>query len=92
MFINFCGHTRLIFEGRRYCLRFGINLAPSIIPVNMDAALSKDKAIRQETSAYINNVFIDENTMSAARVRQHLVNWNGCRTAQVGGLKCTSIY
>ena len=40
----------------------------------VDAALSEGDAIRQATSVYIDDVFIDENLVSAARVRQYLVS------------------
>ena len=34
-----------------------------------DAVLSKDNTIQQATLTYIDNVFFDENKVSAARVR-----------------------
>ena len=61
-----------------YCLTFmgfGLNVAPSIA----EATLSKDDAIQQATSAYIDNVFINENIAFVTRVRQHLANFGLAR-------------
>lgn len=54
---------------------FGLKLALFVMRAIVDAALLKDDTIRQATSAYIDDVFIDENIVSAAGVRQHLVNF-----------------
>ena len=54
---------------------FGLNVAPSIIQAIVEATLSKNDAIWQGTSAYIDDVFINENIASAIRVRQHLANF-----------------
>ena len=66
------------FEGKRCCLSrmgFGLNMAPSIMWAIVEAALSKDDAVRQTTSAYIDNVFINEDIVSATRVKQYLANF-----------------
>ena len=54
---------------------FGLNVAPSIMRAIVEATLSKDDAVRQATSAYIDDVFINEDIASATRVRQHLANF-----------------
>ena len=54
---------------------FGLNVVPSIMQAIVEATLSKDNTIWQATSAYIDNVFINENIASATRVRQHLANF-----------------
>ena len=54
---------------------FGLNVAPSIMRAIVEAALSKDDAVRQATSAYIDDVFINEDIVSATRVKQHLANF-----------------
>ena len=41
----------------------------------VEAALSKDDAVRQATSAYIDDVFINEDIVSATRAKQHLANF-----------------
>ena len=50
-------------------------MAPSIMRAIVEAALSKDDAVRQATSAYIDDVFINEDIVSATRVKQHLTNF-----------------
>ena len=47
-----------------------LNVAPSIMRTIVEATLSKDDAIQQATLAYIDDVFINENIVSATRVRQ----------------------
>ena len=67
------------FKGRRYCLTrmgFGLNLAPSIMQTIVDAILTKDKRIQQATSAYIDDVYVDESIVPAACVKGHLYSFN----------------
>ena len=54
---------------------FGLNVAPSIMQAIVEAALSKDDAVRQVISAYIDDVFINEDIVSATRVKQRLANF-----------------
>ena len=54
---------------------FGLNVAPSIMQAIVEAALSKDDAVRQATSAYIDDVFINEDIVFATRLKQHLANF-----------------
>ena len=83
-YLQVCEHKSLwpyqtvILEGKRYCLSrmsFGLNVAPSIMQAIVEATLSKDDAVWQTTSAYIDDVFINEDIASATRVRQHLANF-----------------
>ena len=83
-YLQVCVHNSLwpyqtvIFEGKRYCLlhiNFVLNVAPSIMWAIVVATLSKDDAVRQATSAYIDDVFINKDIDSATRVRQHLANF-----------------
>ena len=50
-------------------------MAPSIMRAIVEDALSKDDAVRQATSAYIDDVFINEDIVSATRVKQYLANF-----------------
>ena len=50
-------------------------MAPSIMQAIVETALSKDDAVRQATSAYIDDAFINEDIVSATRVKQHLDNF-----------------
>ena len=54
---------------------FGLNVAPSIIQTTVDAILTKDKRIQQATSAYINDVYVDESIVPAAHVKEHLCSF-----------------
>ena len=54
---------------------FGLNVAPSIIQTIVDAILTKDKCIQLATSAYIDDVYVDENIVPAARVKEHLYSF-----------------
>ena len=56
-------------------MAFGLNVAPSIMQAIVEATFSKDDAVWQATSAYIDDVFINEDIASATRVRQHLTNF-----------------
>ena len=65
----------VLIDGRRYCLTrmgFGLNVAPSVMRAIVDAVLSKDEHIRRATSAYIDDVYINESVVSATCVKQHL--------------------
>ena len=54
---------------------FGLNVAPSIMQTIVDAILTKDKRIQRATSANIDDVYVDENIVSAARVNEHLYSF-----------------
>ena len=54
---------------------FGLNVAPSIIQTIVDAILTKDKRIQLATSAYIDDVYVDESMVPAARVKEHLCSF-----------------
>ena len=41
----------------------------------VEATLSKDDTVQLATSAYIDDIFINEDIASATRVRQHLANF-----------------
>ena len=53
----------------------GLNVAPSIMRAIVEAAFSEDDAVQKATSAYIDDVFINEDIVSATRVKQHLANF-----------------
>ena len=79
----------VILEGKRYCLScmgFGLNVVPSIIRAIVEATLLKDDAVWQATSAYINDVFINEDIASVTRVRQYLANF-GLASKEPGRLQ-----
>ena len=71
-------YQTVLFKGRRCCLTrmgFGLNVAPSIMQTIVDAILTKDKCIQRATSAYIDDLYVDESIVPAARVKEHLCSF-----------------
>ena len=61
-------------KGTRYCLTrlgFGLNVAPSIMTAIMSAIRQLDEAVRQATSSYIDDIFVNEGILSAQAVKEH---------------------
>ena len=54
---------------------FDVNVVPSIMQTIVDAILTKDKCIQRATSAYIDDVYVDESIVPAARVKEHLYSF-----------------
>ena len=54
---------------------FGLNVAPSIIQTIVDAILTKNKRIQRATSAYIDDVYMDESIVPMACVKEHLYSF-----------------
>ena len=53
----------VIFRGQRFCLTrlgFGLNVAPLIMKSVIDAIVSQDHTIKSATSAYVDDIFINE--------------------------------
>ena len=63
------------FEGRQYCLTrlgFGLNVAPLVMKAVLNKVLEQDKEVRAGTSAYVDDILVDEGLVSAERVATHL--------------------
>ena len=61
-------------KGTRYCLtrlRFGLNVALSIMTAIMSAIRQQDEAMQQATSSYIDDIFVNEGILSAQAVKKH---------------------
>ena len=68
----------VMFHGRRYCLTrlgFGLNVAPQIMKSIMDAVLSQEDVIKRATSAYIDDVYVNEDIAPASQVRATLARF-----------------
>lgn len=68
----------MLFKVQRYCLiqmRFGLNIVPAIMKSILDTVLSKDDITQQARSAYIDDIYINENIASVAHVQQPLANY-----------------
>ena len=71
---------------------FGLNVAPSIMRTVVEATLTKDKCIQWATSAYIDDVYVDESIVLAAPLQlqppqqgaREATGW--CTSAWVTGL------
>ena len=64
----------VLFKGQRFCLTrlgFGLNVAPLIMKSVIDAIISQDHTLKHAVSAYVDDIFINENLVSAVHVRQH---------------------
>ena len=68
----------VIFRGQRFCLTqlgFGLNVAPFIMKSVIDAIVSQDHTIKSATSAYVDDILINENRVPASRVQQHFLDY-----------------
>ena len=62
----------VIVKGRRYSLmqlRFGLNVAPLIMKVIIKTVLEQDELMKRAMSAYVNNIYINEDMLSADEVK-----------------------
>lgn len=65
----------VIFRDKRYCLTrlgFGLNVAPLIMKCVVAAALSRNEKVDKASSSYYDDIFVNEDIMSADGVRKHL--------------------
>ena len=63
------------YRGQRLCLTrlgFGMNVSPVIMKAVLTAALNQDPVISAGTSSYIDDVYVNEDVVSADAVREHL--------------------
>ena len=68
----------VVFAGRRYCLTrlgFGMNVAPEIMKTIVNAVLSHQETIKEGTSAYLNDIYVNEDVVSSSRVRSQLAEF-----------------
>ncbi|KFD49845.1 LOW QUALITY PROTEIN: hypothetical protein M513_09312 [Trichuris suis] len=71
-------YQTVVVKDRRYCLTrlgFGLNVAPMIMKAVISRVLSLDPDIQKGTSAYIDDIFVNENVVSANHVIQHLAKY-----------------
>ena len=65
-------------DGRRYCLTwlgFGLNVVPLIIKAIISLVLAQDETVSCAASAYIDDIFINEDVAPATRFREHLAQF-----------------
>lgn len=86
--------TDLTLKEKKYCLicmGFGPDLAPSIMWAIVDAALSNDDTIWQATSAYIDNIFTNEDTVSSQSEATSGWLWAGKQGTGMTARSCVNI-
>ena len=54
---------------------FGLNVAPSIMQAIVETVLPNDVTVQQATSAYIDDIFINNSVAPAERVKQHFLRF-----------------
>ena len=68
-------YQTVVYEGERLCLTrlgFGLNVGPVIMRAVLEAVLKQDPVVHAGTSAYIDDVFVDESIVPAEAVKAHL--------------------
>uniref|UniRef100_A0A5S6Q5M4 Integrase catalytic domain-containing protein n=1 Tax=Trichuris muris TaxID=70415 RepID=A0A5S6Q5M4_TRIMR len=71
-------YQTVVYKGCRYCmtrLGFGLNVAPLVMKTVLSCALSQDQDVRKGTSAYIDDILVNEDIVKADRVVQHLLRF-----------------
>ena len=56
-------------------LGFGLNVAPLIMKAIVSTVLSQDEAVGHTASAYINDIYVNEDVMPATHIREHLARF-----------------
>ena len=67
----------VIFRDQRFCftwLGFGLNVAPLIMKFIIDAIISQDHMIKSATSAYVDDILINE-TLDPVSLIQHFLDY-----------------
>uniref|UniRef100_A0A5S6QCD8 RNase H domain-containing protein n=1 Tax=Trichuris muris TaxID=70415 RepID=A0A5S6QCD8_TRIMR len=75
---SFWPYQSVIFNGRRYCLTrlgFGLNVAPAIMKAVINHVLSLSADVQRGTSAYLDDILVNEDIIDANRVKQHLASY-----------------
>lgn len=68
-------YQTVLFKGQRYCLTrlgFGLNVAPLVMKAVLNCVLSQDQNVRKGSSAYIDDIFVNEDIVGAMKVERHL--------------------
>ena len=56
-------------------LGFGLNVAPQIMKTIINAVLSQQETIKEGTSAYLDDIYVNEDVVSSSRVRSQLAKF-----------------
>ena len=68
----------MLFQNKRYCLTrlgFGLNVAPKIKKSVVSAIIDQDEFVKNRTSAYVDDIFVDENIVGLDYVKKHFLKY-----------------
>ncbi|XP_065668044.1 uncharacterized protein LOC136088283 [Hydra vulgaris] len=68
----------VVFRNKRYCLTrlgFGLNVAPMIMKSVVSAVIDQDELVKSGTSAYVDDIFVDESVVSLDFVKRHFLKY-----------------
>ena len=68
-------YETIMYKGRRHCLTrlgFGLNVASLIMKTVLNSLLSQDPNVKRGLSAYIDDVYVNEDVVTASRVVEYL--------------------
>ena len=76
----------MVYHGQRYCLTrlgFGLNVAPSVMKAVLATVLKQDETVDRATSAYLDDIMVNEDITSVASVESHLLQFGlECKPAE----------
>ncbi|XP_065645706.1 uncharacterized protein LOC136076160 [Hydra vulgaris] len=68
----------VVFRNKRYYLTrlgFGLNVAPMIMKSVVSAVIDQDELVKSGTSAYVDDIFVDESVVSRDYVKRHFLKY-----------------
>ena len=76
----------VVYHGQRYCLTrlgFGLNVAPIVMKAVLTTVLKQDETVGRATSAYLDDIMVNEDIASVASVESHLLQFGlECKPAE----------
>ncbi|XP_047144675.1 uncharacterized protein LOC124818174 [Hydra vulgaris] len=89
----------VVFQNKRYCLTrlgFGLNVAPIIMKSVVSTIIDQDELVKRGASAYVDDVFVNEEVVSLDYVKRHFEKYClerkeseqiGCNGVHILGLR-----
>ena len=93
-------YQAVTWHGQTYLLTrlgFGLSIAPKVMTAIVTKVLAQDEVVKNHTSAYIDDIFVDERGVSAQRVVDHLGQYGlaskpPVRLGDVGGARVLGLH
>ena len=66
-----------MFKSCKHCLTplgFSLNIAPLVMKAILKCVVSQDSAVKEGTSAYIDNVLVNEDIVMMSRIEQYFAH------------------